>query len=376
LKPAQYLLYPFAFLYAVIVTLRNLFFDIGILRSRRFPIWIITVGNLSAGGTGKSPHTEYIARLMENLTRSYENLDLTFNKIGVISRGYGRANRGFLLVNNSSNAREIGDEPMQLKKRLKDIYIGVDESRVRGIRILLSLNPQLRLILLDDGFQHRYVKPTLSILLTNYNAPFYNDHMLPAGRLREPPIGYKRAKIIIVTNVPVNITDLEKKLIVKNINPTRKQKVFFSSIYYEALQPVFNSKHPVPVIDKNCTVLLLTGIANTHSLYNHLAEMAGDVIPFPFPDHHIFESTDISKVVKTFNNISNPNKVIITTEKDSVRLHLGELMRDFGTAPVFYLPIRVKVHEEKDFENEIISSLNPLSPNKPILKFENTINLE
>ena len=368
MKPLQAILYPFSFLYGTIVTGRNLLFNIGILRSRPFPLWVICIGNLSAGGTGKSPHSEYIARLMERLTKSHANLDLHFDKIGIISRGYGRINRGFLLVNNSSNAREIGDEPMQLKRRLKDIYIGVDENRVRGIKILLSLNPQLRMIIMDDGFQHRYVKPTLSILLTNYNDPFYNDHILPAGRLREPKRGYKRAKYIIVTNVPVNITDVEKKLVLKNINPTSHQKVFFSSIYYEALSPVFKTTNPIPAIDKDCTVLLLTGIANTHSIYNHMAEIARDVVHIPYADHHIYTPADIAKVVKAFNAISNPNKFIVTTEKDSVRLHLGDLMKDFGTAPIFFLPIHVKVHEEKDFEEALLNNLPPLNPNKPIQK--------
>lgn len=371
MKTAKYILYPFSFLYGFVVTVRNLLFDIGIFPSRRFPIWVISVGNLSTGGTGKSPHVEYIARLLEGLTNEYQNLDLPFNKIAILSRGYGRASSGFLLVNNTSNAREIGDEPMQLKKQLKEVYVGVDERRVRGIRVLMMLNPQLRMVVLDDAFQHRYVKPTFSILLTNYNAPFYNDMMLPAGRLREPRRGYKRTQFIIVTNVPANITDIEKKLILKNINPKSKQKVFFSSIVYKPLLPVFKGNYVVPVIDKNCSVVLLTGIANTHSLYNHLAQTARDVIHIPFSDHHIFESSDIAKVIKTYNAITNPNKVIITTEKDSVRLQLGELIKDFGVAPVFYLPIKVQVHEEKDFKDAIIGNLNPLNPNKPIQKLEN-----
>ena len=338
------------------------------MRSQRFPLWVISIGNLSAGGTGKSPHSEYVARLLIKLNKQYENLDLPPNKIGILSRGYGRINKGFLLVNNSSNAKEIGDEPMQLKKRLKDIYIAVDEHRVRGIKILLSLNPQLRMIILDDGFQHRYVKRNLSILLTNYNDPFYNDSMLPAGRLREPKGGYKRADIIIVTNVPVNISDVEKKLLLKNIKSTSKQKVYFSSIFYEPLAPVFKNTPAAPPIDKNCTVLLMTGIANTHSIYTHLAEMARDVIHVPFRDHHIFTSEDIAKVAKTFNTITNPKKIIITTEKDSMRLHIGDLMKDFGTAPVYYLPISVKVHDESDFENDLIAGLSPLDANKPIRK--------
>jgi len=368
LKIVKYIVYPFALLYGLIVTVRNLLFDIRILRSHRFPVWVISIGNLSAGGTGKSPHAEYIARLLENMTKSYENLELTFDKISILSRGYGRINKGFLLVNNTSNAKEVGDEAMQLKKRLNDVYIGVDGNRVRGIHILLSLNPQLRMIILDDGFQHRYVKPDLSILLTNYNIPFYKDELLPAGRLREPRFGYKRAQFIIVTNVPPNITDVEKKLVLKNINPKPGQKVFFSSIIYQPLIPVFKGNYPVPNINKNCSVLLLTGIANPDSIYRYMEEIAGNVIHIPFADHHFFQSSDIAKVMKAFNAIANPNKVIITTEKDSVRLQLGNLMNDFGIAPVFYLPILVKVHEEKDFEDAIIASLNPLNPNKPIGK--------
>jgi tetraacyldisaccharide 4'-kinase len=370
-NPLKFIFYPFAFLYGSAVSLRNLFFNIGILRSQGFPIWIITVGNLSTGGTGKSPHVEYIARLLENLTRRYENLDLPFEKTAILSRGYKRATRGFLLVNSSSNAREVGDEPLQLKRNLKNMYVGVDEIKVRGIRVLLGLNPQLRMVILDDAFQHRYVKPTVSVLVTNYNNPFYTDNILPLGRLREPRRGYKRAQVIIVTNVPENITDVEKKSIRDNIVPGSKQKVFFSSIIYQQLMPVYPGSPQPPGIDKNCSVLLVTGIANTHSIYNHLAEIARDVIHMPFPDHHIFHATDIAKIIKSFNNITNPDKIIITTEKDSVRLQLGELGKDFGIAPVYYLPIKVKVHEEKDFEDTIISYLNPLNPNKPIQKIEN-----
>jgi tetraacyldisaccharide 4'-kinase len=364
----KYALYPFAILYGIIVSIRNLLFTVGILHSERFPVWVITIGNLSVGGTGKSPHAEYIARMMQRLSGQYDNLNLSFDKIGVISRGYGRSHKGFLLVNNSSNAREVGDEPMQLKRRLNDAYIAVDENRVRGIKILLSLNPQLRMILLDDGFQHRYVKPNFSILLTNYFAPFYADNMLPMGRLREPKNGYKRAKFIVVTNTPSGITDVEKKLIIKNINPKNSQKVFFSSVEYKPLVPVYSSIKSIPVIDKSATILLLTGIGNTHSIYNYIAEQARDVIHIPFADHHPYDNSDISKVVKTFNEISNPNKFIVTTEKDAVRLQVGDMSKDFGTAPVYYLPINVKVHDEQTFESALIENLTSLDPNNPITK--------
>ena len=367
----RYILVPFSFIYGVLLSGRNILFDLRILRSRKFPIWVISIGNLSMGGTGKSPHTEYIARLMEKLNKKYDNLDLPFHKIGILSRGYKRVTSGFLLVNKTSNAREVGDEPMQMKNRLNEVSVGVDGNMIRGIHVLLSLNPQLKLILLDDAFQHRYVRPDFSILLTNYNAPYYNDSVLPSGGLREPKSGYKRAKFIIVTNVPVNITDVEKKLIFKNINPKSSQKIFHSSIIYNSLMPVFKSKEATPSIDKNTSVVLLTGIANTHSLYNHLAEVARDVVHVEFPDHHMYTPTDIAKVTKAFTSVSNPNKIIVTTEKDSVRLVLGELMKAFGTAPVYYLPIEVKVHEEKEFEEAIISNLPSLNPNKPVTKKEN-----
>jgi len=370
-KSPKYLLYPFAILYGSIITIRNILFNLGILRSRDFRVWVISIGNLSTGGTGKSPHTEYIARLLEKLTRSYENLGLTFDKIGVLSRGYGRSTNGFLLVNNSSNAKEVGDEPMQLKRRLNNVYIGVDEKRVRGISLLMGLNPQLKIILLDDAFQHRSVKPTFSILLTNYNTPFYNDHMLPAGMLREPVRGYKRAQFIIVTDTPHNITDVEKKLIRDKINPLPKQKVFFSSIYYQSLVPLSNNNIEIPVIDKNYSIVLLTGIANPHSLYNHLAEMARDVVHISFPDHHFFDIGDVAKVMKAYNAITNPKKIIITTEKDFIRLQLEQLVRDLGTAPAFYLPIEVKVHDEQHFEDAFISNLSVLDPSKPIRKIAN-----
>lgn len=368
MKTLKYLVYPFSLLYGMIVTGRNFLFDIGIIRSHRFPLWVISIGNLSVGGTGKSPHAEYIARLLERLTKNYENLDLPFNKIAILSRGYGKANSGFLLVNTTSTAKEVGDEPLQLKRRLDDVYVGVDEKRVNGIKTLLTLNPTLRAIVLDDAFQHRYVKRDISILLTNYNAPFYKDCMLPAGRLREPRRGYKRAQFIIVTNTPPTITDIEKKLIQKDINPKHKQKVFYSSILYQPLVPVFTSSATIPEIDKNCSVVLLTGIANAHSLYNHLAEMARDVIHIPFPDHHVFNSSDIVKVSKSFDAISNPIKIIITTEKDAMRLQSGSLVTEFGAAPVYYLPITVKVHEEDKLEEAIISGLHPLGTDKPIRK--------
>ena len=193
--------------------------------------------------------------------------------------------------------------------------------------------------------------------------------MLPTGRLREPRRGYKRAQIIVVTNAPANITPIEKKIILKDIKPKDKQKIFYSSVFYQPLIPLFKNDYPIPDINKNYSVLLLTGIANSHGLYNHLAEKARDVIHLPFPDHHVFYSADIAKVIKSFQDISNPDKVIITTEKDAMRLQSDTFENDeFKTAPVFYLPISVKVHAEKDFEDAIMNSLlkSKLAPPKVV----------
>jgi tetraacyldisaccharide 4'-kinase len=350
LKVLKYILYPFAFLYGIIATVRNVLFDIGILRSHRFPLFVISIGNLSVGGTGKSPHAEYIARLLEKLS-------FPFDKMAILSRGYGRRSKGFSLVTTLSTADEVGDEPLQLKRKLNGVSVAVHEKRVDGINKLLELSSQLKAVILDDAFQHRYVKRDLSILLTNYNAPFYNDCMLPAGRLREPRRGYKRAQFIIVTSTPVNITTIEKKLILEKIKPKHKQKVFFSSIVYQSLCPVFNVDTPISGIDKSCSVLLLTGIANAHSLYSYLTEKTRDVIHIPFPDHYAFKISDITKVIKSFNAITNPNKIIVTTEKDAMRLQSDHLLKEFGTAPICYLPIQVKVHEEKEFKDALLTSL-------------------
>lgn len=288
-------------------------------------------------------------------------MDMPLQKIAILSRGYGRTSKGFLLVENSSNAKEVGDEPLQLKKNLKEAYVAVDEKRAHGIERLLSLAPQIRTIILDDALQHRYVKNDLSILLTNYNSPFYSDYMLPAGRLREPRVGYKRAKLIIVTNTPPNISDADKKYIIKKIQPIRKQKIFFSSISYQDLVPVFTSDIPIPIISKRYSVVLVTGIANADSLHTYLEERAKEVTHISFADHHIFQQADITKVMQSFNGIINPEKIIVTTEKDAMRLQTGSFANDFKGAPVFYIPIQVKIHKEESLVDAIISNLTPLT---------------
>jgi tetraacyldisaccharide 4'-kinase len=216
-------------------------FDIGILRSKSFPVWVISVGNLSVGGTGKSPHIEYFIRILDRLSPKYINMDITASKTAILSRGYGRNTSGFQLVTENSTAQDVGDEPKQMKEKFKDVYVAVDEKRARGVKKLLEIDKNINLFLLDDAVQHRYVTPTFSILLTNFHKPFYEDHLLPVGRLREQKRGYKRADIIIVTRTPNKLLDVEKKMTVKKINHLTNQKVFFSREEYEETVTVYNN---------------------------------------------------------------------------------------------------------------------------------------
>jgi tetraacyldisaccharide 4'-kinase len=370
MESLRIVLYPLSFLYGLITRIRNMLFDMKILSSKKMPPWVISLGNLSTGGTGKTPHIEYIAKLLNEKAKENDNLKITLPNTAMLSRGYGRITKGFLLAHGISSATEVGDEPLQLRRRMTDIMVAVDEKRVRGIRLLLGLNQQIKVVLLDDAFQHRYIRPTISILLTNFLTPFYTDHLLPYGNLRESKNGYKRADIIIVTSSPYNLSDAEKKLIVKNINPLPNQKVFFSSVIYGEPAAVFKIGLTTPALDKDLSVILLTGIANPAAFNNYLSGKVKEVIPVRFKDHNDFSQGDIAKVLAAFRKIDNPKKVIITTEKDYVRLDNINIKQEFGGTPLFYIPIHVRVQEEKEFEDELIKYLSNTSQYTPSQKTE------
>lgn len=357
----KYLLYPFSWLYGIVVGIRNVLFNINVLHSERFPTWVISIGNLSVGGTGKSPHAEYFVRLLNNMSLKEKRLGMGFGNLAILSRGYGRITKGFLSVTETSSACEVGDEPLQLKRRLKEVFVAVDENRVEGINIILKQKPSIRAIVLDDAFQHRYVKSDLPVLLTSYYAPFYNDHLLPVGRLRESRRGYKRARVIIVTNTPENLGEADKREIIKKIKPTYKQKVFFSHIAYQPLVPVFNKELPGPALDKSYSVILFTGIANANRLRNYLAGIVKDINHISFPDHYVFQVPDITKVITAYSSLTNSNKIIITTEKDAMRLSSEELQKAFGAIPVYYMPIQVKMQKEEQLEDVLISKLTAVN---------------
>ena len=364
----RYLLYPFVLLYGIVAYFRNILFDIGLLPRRSFQAWVISVGNLSVGGTGKSPHIEYLIRIMEKLSPLYKNMNITAEHTAVLSRGYARATSGFLLVTENSTAQEAGDEPRQIKQKFKNVYVAVDEKRARGIKKLLEINKDINLFLLDDAMQHRYIRPAFSILLTNYYRPFYHDHLLPVGELREQKGGYKRADIIIVTRTPENIPDVEKKIIVKKINPLVHQKVFFSNVIYDAPAPVYKEYGKPAKMSKSTSVLLFTGIANANDLRKHLIAQCKEVEHQSFRDHHWYSLVDILKIVDAFSKIDNPDKILITTEKDAVRLHQSAIKEQLGNLPVFYIPIHVKIKEEAEFEEEVLRYLNSWHLYKPIEK--------
>jgi len=368
MESLRFLLYPFALLYGFIVYMRNVFFDIGILRTRSFPAWVISVGNLSVGGTGKSPHIEYLISILDKLSAKYKNMNITASHTAVLSRGYGRRTSGFLMVTEESTAQDVGDEPKQVKDKFKDVYVAVDEKRARGVKKLLEINKEINLFLLDDAVQHRYVTPTFSLLLTNYHKPFYEDHLLPVGKLREQRRGYKRADIIIVTRTPYNLLDVEKKMVIKKINPLTHQKVFFSSVIYETPVAVYPDCTVIPKIEKTTSVVLLTGIANSNDLRKSLIAQTKEVKHFNYPDHHWYSLVDVMKVVDAFNGIDNPDKIIITTEKDAMRLHQSSVIEQLGKLPIFYIPIHIKVREEAEFEAEILRYLSSSHLYKPIAK--------
>ena len=330
------ILFPFALIYGLIINIRNLAFDLGFLRSKTFDIPIIAVGNLSVGGTGKSPMIEYLVDLFSGL-----------HKTAVLSRGYGRNTKGFLLASQGSTAKDLGDEPYQFFRKYKDLEVAVDEKRVRGIENLMSLKPELDVVLLDDAFQHRYVKASCYILLTSYDKLYTNDLLLPAGDLREPRRGAKRAQIIIVSKCPDNLNDSTRAIIEKRINPDLNQKLFFSSIKYDV--DVISKKGKKALEElKNTRVLLVTGIADPGPMENFLKRKHIGYEHMKFGDHQFIGNSELKDIKKKLGELPGEEKIIITTEKDYVRNFIDVAL------PIYYLPIKTEIIEDSERFNDLI----------------------
>ena len=337
-------LFPFACLYGIIIQMRNKFFDWHILPSENFDIPIISVGNLSYGGTGKTPHIEYLIRLLQK----------EFN-LATLSRGYGRKTKGFVIANEYSSYHEIGDEPLQYQQKFDNIKVAVDESRKRGIKLLSNLSPNLNTILLDDAYQHRYVKPGMSILLTDFHKLYVNDFIIPTGTLREFRKGAKRADIIIVTKTNTVFSPITRRRITNLIKPRKHQTLYFSHIKY-GNKVTLTDFTETPEEKKYNTIVLFTGIANSYPLQEHLRNFCSELIILDFPDHHKYNTNDLEKIKTTYFDVFSKNKIIFTTEKDAMRLIKTNLFEKIKHLPIYYIPIEIKFHlgGEKGFDKQIV----------------------
>ena len=330
------ILLPLSKLYGFAVGIRNLMFRWHILKQREFPVPIVVVGNISAGGTGKTPHTEYIINLLH---RKYH--------IGMLSRGYKRKTKGFVLATRRSTPLDIGDEPYQIYQKFgNDVTVAVCEDRCRGIDEMLRLDPRINLIVLDDAFQHRYVKPKVSVVLTEFNNPVFYDRLLPLGRLREPQSAIYRADMVVVTKCPQQLKAIEYRIFKKNLCLFPYQKLFFSRFYYSGLRPLFpDMATDVPHLSwlrPEDTILVLSGIANPKPLVRYLKGFEAAVKVKVFPDHHDFSRKDLESIVNRFNDIDGKRKIIVTTEKDAVRLVNNPYFPHELKKYIFFQPVEVE----------------------------------
>lgn len=336
-----------SFFYGMAVSLRNELFNLKILSSREFDIPVISIGNITVGGTGKTPHTEYIAGLLKSKF-----------KVATLSRGYKRKTSGFYIVEETSKVTQVGDEPLQMKLKFNQLTVAVDANRVRGIEKLMALPFKPEVILLDDAFQHRYVTPGVNILLTDYNHLITKDSLLPYGRLREFASNKSRATIIIVTKCPPELKPIDERIITKELEIRPYQNLYFSKIDYGKLIPVFPDDVTLKSVEliEGLTVLMVTGIANPSTLKDYLKRGSHDIHELNFPDHHQYSKKDLDKIVTRYDALPSGRKIIITTEKDMVRF------RDFGTVPeiihknMYYIPLKISFlnNAGKEFDQKIL----------------------
>ena len=359
IKISDWLL-PFSWIYGSIVRFRNWLFDMGLKKSKSFSIPIISVGNITVGGSGKTPHVEYLIRLLHDKA-----------KIAVLSRGYKRKSHGYVLAEESTTMPEIGDEPFQMHQKFSDIYVAVDAKRARGIENLQNdeATKDVDVVLLDDAFQHRYVKPGINILLVDYHRLIIYDKMLPAGRLREPLSGKNRADIVIITKCPKDLKPMEFRVLTKAMDLYPFQKLYFTSIDYDTPKGVFEEKQIELDKLQDYHVLLLTGIASPKQMEHDLKPMTKDITNLSFGDHHSFKGKDIDRINDAFESMPEP-RIIITTEKDAVRLRETEGLYEKVKSNMYELPIKVSfmLDQQDNFNEKIISYVRKNSRNSILAK--------
>jgi tetraacyldisaccharide 4'-kinase len=334
----RYLLFPLAFIYGSITAIRNLLFDYGIFKSKTYNIPIICIGNLSVGGTGKTPHTQYIINLLKD---KY--------KVAILSRGYGRKTSTLQVVEATSTATEVGDEPLQLKLNNPNCIVVVEKNRNKGVKQILKDFPETGVILLDDGYQHRWIKAGFNILITPYSSPYYNDSLMPVGNLRESKKGAERANAIIFSKTPSNSNPTEKKGMLKKLNLFAHQKAYFSCINYSTWKCISTNKEFTP--DEHQSITLVSGIANPRPLVDYLENAGHNIKHLKFADHHNYTSNDIANILNKYNKDSSAKKLILTTEKDATKLRAFH--KEFDTANVYYLPIGIEFEEKEKFEKQL-----------------------
>jgi tetraacyldisaccharide 4'-kinase len=338
---------PISLIYWLITHLRNLAYDYGVLKTNKFPVKVICVGNLRMRGTGKTPVVEYITELLLQ-----NNLS-----VAILSRGYKRKTKGYILAGEQSNSSEIGDEPYQIKRKFGKAQVAVCEKRATGIQNLIDSCNKPDVIILDDAFQHRSVSAGLNILLTEYSKPYYTDFILPSGNLREATSGSKRADIILVTKSPVDISENNIEKIRERINPSISQSLFFTNIEYQKLKPVFNDTEFEEADSADYSSLLFSGISNPDPLINFLKLKFKEIISMKFADHYSYTLKDQQKITRQFNNITNTKKIIITTEKDFARIEKTNIEEYFKKLPLYYIPLKVKFYNHNlsnNFDTKIL----------------------
>lgn len=357
-------LLPLSWLYGIGVGIRNSLFDLGILKSRSFDVPVISVGNITVGGSGKTPHVEYLIELLRKRA-----------KVAVLSRGYKRKSKGYVLSGPDTMMQDIGDEPYQMHKKFDNIYVAVDKDRCHGI-VRLTTDDKTKdtdVILLDDAYQHRYVKPGINILLVDYHRLIIYDKLLPAGRLREPKEGKTRADIVIVTKCPKDLKPMSFRVLSRALNLFPYQQLYFTRLDYSDMRLLFGTKtRSLSDITPQEHVLLLTGIASPEQMVQDLKPYCKDITPLRFADHHQFTDNDVEKINSTFASMPSPS-IIITTEKDATRLENMQGLSEEVKRNLYVLPVKVKVMLDKQekFEETILSYVHKNSKNSTLTKEKN-----